>query len=398
LIAAGGCDSVVKLATQWDFAYDGDGVRTNTLTTSYDENGLPQTPTLTSYYFGGAYEVRSDGATVKYYSFAGQTVAMKDASGLQYFLTDHLGSIVAVTDDTGTLTSQQRYLPFGGVRQLSNYSTIQQTDYGYTGQRLLDAGMGGLMDYKARFYSPLLGRFTQPDNLIPDLGNPQAWNRFSYVGNNPVRYNDPTGHMICEDDPCKPSTSADKLPKPAPGPDEPQTSPSGGISGHREEEGGGWGNLTPAYPDAVRQTNDYTKISLFWPILTLFTGVTIQGDRDRYGNWYAEVGPWIGTSPGFSMTEGYIGFGLDKIQSESYIENFIMGWSRNLGVGAIVGGGLTWGYLDRADLNAFAGEGGASTPGINYNRTYGLEIYDNGSPTPWIWQGDNFYNQLPWSQ
>jgi hypothetical protein len=55
------------------------------------------------------------------------------------------------------------------------------------------------MDYKARFYSPLLGRFTQPDTLIPDPGNPQAWNRFSYVANRPLNFIDPTGHMMTDD-------------------------------------------------------------------------------------------------------------------------------------------------------------------------------------------------------
>ena len=68
---------------------------------------------------------------------------MNDGTGLKYLLTDHLGSVVAVTDDQGTLTSQQRYLPFGGVR--TNIGSIVQTDYGYTGQRNLDEGIG-LMD------------------------------------------------------------------------------------------------------------------------------------------------------------------------------------------------------------------------------------------------------------
>lgn len=56
--------------------------------------------------------------------------------------------------------------------------------------------MGGLMDYNARFYSPYLNYFIQPDTLIPDTTNPQSWNRFSYVHNNPVVYNDPSGHCI----------------------------------------------------------------------------------------------------------------------------------------------------------------------------------------------------------
>jgi RHS repeat-associated protein len=59
--------------------------------------------------------------------------------------------------------------------------------------------MGGLMDYRARMYSPHLGRFISADSLIPDPANPQAWNRFSYVTNHPVNFNDPTGHYECND-------------------------------------------------------------------------------------------------------------------------------------------------------------------------------------------------------
>jgi hypothetical protein len=53
-----------------------------------------------------------------------------------------------------------------------------------------------LLDYKARWYSPALGRFTQPDSIVPEPGNPQAWNRYSYTLNNPVKYKDPTGHCV----------------------------------------------------------------------------------------------------------------------------------------------------------------------------------------------------------
>ncbi len=177
----------------WAFAYDGDGTRVSTA----HYTGLNPTPdSISAYYMGGAYEV-TGGAVRKYYAFAGQTIAMRDGTGLQYLLTDHLGSVVAVTNANGTLTSQQRYLPFGQVRTDLNPPYITQTDFTYTGQRNLPDT--GLMDYDARFYSAALGRFIQPDNIVPNPLNPQNFNRFSYVRNNPSRYTDPSGHKPCND-------------------------------------------------------------------------------------------------------------------------------------------------------------------------------------------------------
>ncbi len=130
----------------------------------------------------------------KYYFLGGQTILLDEEGELQYIITDHLGSVVSIADEGGTLTSQQRYLPFGGVRTLEtpSYSPISETDYGYTSQR--DLASTGMIDYKARFYNPYITHFAQPDTIVPDLLNPQAWNRYSYALNNPIRYNDPTGH------------------------------------------------------------------------------------------------------------------------------------------------------------------------------------------------------------
>jgi hypothetical protein len=46
--------------------------------------------------------------------------------------------------------------------------------------------------------SPYINRFLQPDTIIPNPANPQSLNRFGYVLNNPIRFNDPTGH-VCSD-------------------------------------------------------------------------------------------------------------------------------------------------------------------------------------------------------
>jgi len=72
------------------------------------------------------------------------------------------------------------------------------TDKLYTGQREM-AGLG-IYHYGARFYSPKLGRFLSADTVVPGAGNPQAFNRYSYVLNNPLMYIDPSGHHPCRSD------------------------------------------------------------------------------------------------------------------------------------------------------------------------------------------------------
>lgn len=67
------------------------------------------------------------------------------------------------------------------------------TDIKFTGQRL-DAT--DLYYYGARFYDPNIGRFISPDTIVPDATNPQAFNRYSYVLNNPLKYIDPTGRYF----------------------------------------------------------------------------------------------------------------------------------------------------------------------------------------------------------
>jgi RHS repeat-associated protein len=131
---------------------------------------------------------------------------MRVGTDWTYFLTDHLGfaicahpsaargALVATTDASGALTAETRYLPFGEVR--TDVGTISSTDYGYTFQR--EVASTGLMDYKARAYDPSLGRFVQPDSIVPSAANPQAYNRYGYVNDNPLKYNDPSGHRFSD--------------------------------------------------------------------------------------------------------------------------------------------------------------------------------------------------------
>ncbi len=66
------------------------------------------------------------------------------------------------------------------------------TSYRFTGQR---EDTTGLYFYNARYYDPVVGRFAQADTILPNAGNPQDLNRYSYARNSPVCYNDPSGHV-----------------------------------------------------------------------------------------------------------------------------------------------------------------------------------------------------------
>jgi RHS repeat-associated protein len=117
-------------------------------------------------------------------------LARKTAGEVQRIYSDSLGSAVAMTGppDVTPIVSSQRYYPYGATRG----PDAVDTPYQYTGQRH-EADLG-LYYYRARWYDPSLGRFIQPDTIVPEPGNPQAHNRYTYVYNNPFRYADPSGN------------------------------------------------------------------------------------------------------------------------------------------------------------------------------------------------------------
>jgi len=90
------------------------------------------------------------------------------------------------------MTSSALYEPWGETRYQTGASP---TDYGYTGQMV----EGDLYYYGARWYDPLLGRFIQADTIVPSAQGTQAFDRYAYVNNNPLRYTDPSGRWICGD-------------------------------------------------------------------------------------------------------------------------------------------------------------------------------------------------------
>jgi RHS repeat-associated protein len=163
------------------FHYDGDGNRV-----------LRIGPEGTTVYIGDYYE--QTGSTVrKYYYAAGQRMAMRVGGALYFLHGDHLGSATLTTDGGGNGVGAIRYRPYGERRPGYPLGAMV-TDRLYTGQRW-EANLG-LYDYRARFYDSTLGRFLQPDPIVPEPGNPQALNRYAYVYSNPLRYTDPSGRWV----------------------------------------------------------------------------------------------------------------------------------------------------------------------------------------------------------
>lgn len=129
-------------------------------------------------------------AITKYYTFGAQRVALRQENELYFLHGDHLGSTSLTTGAGGAVIAEARYHPYGRLRWENG---LTPTDFAFTGQRLERSF--GLMDYNARYYSPVLGRFISPDPIVPEPGGSQGFNRYGYVSNNPLRYIDPTGHF-----------------------------------------------------------------------------------------------------------------------------------------------------------------------------------------------------------
>ncbi len=109
-------------------------------------------------------------------------------SGAQsYFLTDPLGSTVALADATGTAQTSYTYEPFGGTTASGASSTNPNQ---FTGRENDSTGTLSIYNMRARYYSPSLQRFLTEDPIGFAGGGPDL---YSYVGNSPLDYADPLG-------------------------------------------------------------------------------------------------------------------------------------------------------------------------------------------------------------
>jgi RHS repeat-associated protein len=117
---------------------------------------------------------------------------MEPGREILYVHTDYLGSTRIITDELGQVVEEMHYFPFGEQMPIVNNST---TTHLFTGH---ERDMESELDYMlARYYGSGMGRFLSVDpGGDGQAANPQSWNRFSYVRNNPLKFNDPDGEKV----------------------------------------------------------------------------------------------------------------------------------------------------------------------------------------------------------
>jgi RHS repeat-associated protein len=124
----------------------------------------------------------------------GLLLAAETQTGRRHFHLDHLGTPRLITRVSGDKVAYHVYYPFGEEATAFNQDTERMKFTGHERDLASPAGTGDDLDYMhARHESPLTGRFLGTDVVEGKAGQPQSWNRYAYVRNNPLKFLDPDG-------------------------------------------------------------------------------------------------------------------------------------------------------------------------------------------------------------
>lgn len=176
----------------------------NSVTTyKYDASGsriLRDTPTEKTFYLPGT-ELHYDKSTSKvtatrYYTFAGTTVAMREADGVHFLASDDQGTAELAVDAKTGSTTRRRMDAFGNLRDDStSSSTGWVNDKGFVGGTVEEST--GLTTLGAREYDSDTGRFVSADPMV-DYTDPQQINGYAYANNSPVSHSDASGMRLAD--------------------------------------------------------------------------------------------------------------------------------------------------------------------------------------------------------
>ncbi|WP_228457869.1 RHS repeat domain-containing protein [Chryseobacterium candidae] len=186
--------------------------------------------------YGGNFSADSDGKFTNFYSEDGSFEVVKDNttgkekhilyiggnpyesnivylknftenSGSYKFLhKDYIGSILTISDEAGNKLEQRHFDAWGNFTHLQIGSGTIITDKSIieNASLLIERGYTshehfaeiGIIHMNGRLYDPILRRFLNADENIQDIFNTQNYNKYGYVLNNPLMYNDPNGEFI----------------------------------------------------------------------------------------------------------------------------------------------------------------------------------------------------------
>jgi RHS repeat-associated protein len=177
---------IERNGTVTTFVYDAAGQRVKKIT------GQEKTT-----YVGDLYACTS-GKKCKKFVFQGANILAQVTAGQSnplYYSLNHLGSPTLVTNSDGSVNQKIEYNSYGELT--SDSAESNELSHLFTGKEF-DASTD-LYYFQARYYDPQMCRFISPDSVEGLLLNPQSFNRYTYVYNNPLNYIDPTGQYADED-------------------------------------------------------------------------------------------------------------------------------------------------------------------------------------------------------
>ena len=168
-------EKVISGGTSTVYIFSGDKV-----IAEYDNGAVPSSPSREYIYSAGGPNS----------SLGPQLVAKIEAGATQYYQQDHLSTRLT-TDSSGNLLGQQGHFPFGETW----YQSGTTTKWAFTSyERDQDSGNNSGLDYaSARFYNSRVAGFCSADPVEGSTDDPQSWNRYAYVENDPVNLDDPSG-------------------------------------------------------------------------------------------------------------------------------------------------------------------------------------------------------------
>jgi RHS repeat-associated protein len=196
------CDAEGRLlyTAGYSYLYDGDGQRVAKCTSTGQSSTCPTSSTGTIYLrnLGNESALETDlsgNVQNEYIFFNGDRVVRSDSSfALHYYFHNHLMTTEVVTNAVGSLPPQQDvdYTPYGTI-----IDGTPSEKYLFTGKERDNES--GLDNFGKRYNASSMGRFMTPDPvgiMKQKLLDPQQWNMYAYVRNNPLRFVDPTGMYL----------------------------------------------------------------------------------------------------------------------------------------------------------------------------------------------------------